>query len=224
MKVYAQRDALLARYHIVVDETESPYPRPTSLVGPHLVFNIIQEGDSLTVKLVEGGGFLMQFGQIPLRSLGCIWAKDADARPQSWEMTADVAEAADHAGSPLAEMDELEQRILHKFPQPKSFLVWRYDFVGRDGQVKRSNLPQPTMQSRFVKIDAVKRQREAAAAPHRILIEDDFVTPKKLMSVPATVLPPLEDDDHGQSFAAGHPRHVRPARGSTALFGEHPPY
>ena len=123
----------------------------------------------------------------------------------------------------LAELDELEQRILQKFPQPKNFMVWRYDFVGRDGQVKRSNLPQPTMQSRFVKIDAVKRQREAAAAPHRILIEDDFITPKKLMSDPAAGLPPLEDDDHGQSFGASHPRHVRPARGSTALFGEHPP-
>ena len=145
VKVYAQRDALLARYNIVVDETESPYPRPTTRVGPYLVFNIIQEGDSLTVKLVEGGGFLMQYGQITLRSLG--WAKDPDSRPQSWEMTADVAESPDHAGSPLAELDELEQRILQKFPQPKNFVVWRYDvdFVGRDGQVKRSNLPQPTM-------------------------------------------------------------------------------
>ena len=205
-----------------MDETESPYPRPTSLVGPHLVFNIIQEGDSLTVKLVEGGGFLMQYGQIPLRSLG--WAKDPDSRPQSWEMTADVAEAPDHAGSPLAELDELEQRILQKFPLPKNFMVWRYDFVGQDGQVKRSNLPQPTMQSRFVKIDAVKRQRETATAPHRILLEDDFVTPKKLMSVPAAEHPPLEDDDHGQGgFAAAHPKHIRPARGSIALFGEHPP-
>ena len=98
VKVYAQRDALLARYNIVVDETESPYPRPTTHVGPHIVFNIIQEGNSLTVKLVEGGGFLMQYGQTPLRSLG--WAKDPDSRPQSWEMTADVAETPDHAGSP----------------------------------------------------------------------------------------------------------------------------
>ena len=125
----------------------------------------------------------------------------------------------------LAELDELEQRILQKFPQPKNFMVWRYDFVGRDGQVKRSNLPQPTMQSRSVRIDALKRQKETATAPHRIVLEDDFVTPKKLQSIPAAVLPPLEDDDVGQDgFAAAHPRHIRPARGSISLFGEHPPY
>ena len=68
MKVYAQWDALLAKYNIVVDETESPYPRPTTPVGLHLVFNIIQELDSLTVKLVEGGGFLMQYGKTQVRS------------------------------------------------------------------------------------------------------------------------------------------------------------
>ena len=162
VKVYADRDKLLAKYNIFVDETESPYPRPTGKVGPRLTFHII--GQDLTIRMVEGGGFLLQYGNIPLRSLG--WAKDEDASPQSWEMTFDIAERRAHAGSTLAELDSLEQRILKRFPQPLAYLQWVY-IVDMDGVKKPSNLPQPCMQSRFATLDdarARKPKGEVAAA------------------------------------------------------------
>ena len=114
--------------------------------------------------MVEGGGFLLQYGNIPLRSLG--WAKDEDARPQAWEMTFDIAERRAHAGRTLAELESLKQRILERFPQPTAYLQWVY-IVVRDGVEKPSNLPQPCMQSRFASIDdarARKPKGEVAAA------------------------------------------------------------
>ena len=166
VKVYADRDKLLAKYGIDVDETESPYPRPTGKVGPRLTFHII--GQDLTIRMVEGGGFLLQYGNIPLRSLG--WVKDEDARLQSWEMTFDIAEGRAHAGSTLAELDSLEQRILKRFPQPLAYLQWVY-IVDMDGVKKPSNLPQPCMKSRFAALDDARARKTkgkvAAAAQAR---------------------------------------------------------
>ena len=121
---------MLSKYNIDIDETESDYPRPTHRVGPSITICIHILAD-LTIKIVEGGGFLVQFGQISLRSLG--WVKDTHARPQSWEMTADVAEMPNHAGSTMAELDSLEPRILYRFPKPQNYMVWRYDYVDAMG-------------------------------------------------------------------------------------------
>ena len=74
VKAYADRDKLLGKYNIVVDETESPYPRPTGRAGPRLTFHVI--GQDLTIPTVEEGGFLLHYANISLRSLG--WAKDDD--------------------------------------------------------------------------------------------------------------------------------------------------
>ena len=165
VKTYTAMDEILHKWDIDLADTESEYPRPTHRVGPCINVHILAD---LTIKIVEGGGFLVQYEQIPLRSLG--WVKDAHARPQSWEMSPDVAEMPNHAGSTMAELDSLEQRILHRFPKPQHDLVWRYDYVDAEGNQKRSNLPPPTMESRFIKIDALKRQREAQ--PHRIILTD----------------------------------------------------
>ena len=165
VKTYAARDEILRKWDIDIDETESEYPRPTHRVGPSITIHILAD---LTIKIVEGGGFLVQFGQIPLRSLG--WVKDTHARPQSWEMSPDVAELPNHAGSTMAELDSLEQRVMNRFPKPQHYMVWRYDYVDAEGNQRRSNLPPPTMESRFIKIDALKRQREAQ--PHRIILTD----------------------------------------------------
>ena len=195
VKVYADRDKLLGKYGIVVDETMSPYPRPTGRVGPRLTFHII--GQDLTIRMVEGGGFILQYGNIPLRSLG--WAKDDDARPVAYEMTFDIAERKAHAGSTLAELDRLEQRILKRFPQPTAYLQWVY-IVIMDGVEKPSNLPQPTMVSRFASIDdarAKKPQGEVAAAAQARYHRDLGTTPEELASSAAAKGPQLPSNADG---------------------------
>ena len=51
MKTYARMDALLAKYKIVVDETLSPYARPTAKVGVEITFHI---DDEHAINMVEG--------------------------------------------------------------------------------------------------------------------------------------------------------------------------
>ena len=48
---YARLDKILAKYKIVVDETMSPYPRPTAKVGVALTFHI---DDDHAINMVEG--------------------------------------------------------------------------------------------------------------------------------------------------------------------------
>ena len=48
---YARLDKILAKYKIVVDETMSPYPRPTAKVGVAITFHI---DDDHAINMVEG--------------------------------------------------------------------------------------------------------------------------------------------------------------------------
>ena len=51
VKTYARMDALLAKYKTVVDETLSPYARPTTKVGVDITFHI---DDEHAINMVEG--------------------------------------------------------------------------------------------------------------------------------------------------------------------------
>ena len=51
MGTYAQMNALLAKHKIVVDETLSPYKRPTTKVGVEIMFHI---DDEHSINMVEG--------------------------------------------------------------------------------------------------------------------------------------------------------------------------
>ena len=48
---YARMDTVLAKYKICVDETESPYKRPTGKVGVEITFHI---DDEHSINMVEG--------------------------------------------------------------------------------------------------------------------------------------------------------------------------
>ena len=48
---YARMDKVLKKYNISVDESESPYPRPTSKVGVEITFHI---DDEHSISMVEG--------------------------------------------------------------------------------------------------------------------------------------------------------------------------
>ena len=48
---YARMDKVLKKYNISVDESESPYPRPTSKVGVEITFHI---DDEHSINMVEG--------------------------------------------------------------------------------------------------------------------------------------------------------------------------
>ena len=48
---YARLDAILAKYKSVVDETMSPYPRPTAKVGVAITFHIDVDH---AINMVEG--------------------------------------------------------------------------------------------------------------------------------------------------------------------------
>ena len=76
----------------------------------------------------------------------------------------------------------MEQRILKRFPQPTAYLQWVY-IVDMDGVKKPSNLPQPCMRSRFVKMDderARKPKGEVAAAAQARYHSDLGTTPEEL--------------------------------------------
>ena len=165
VKTYTAMDEILHKWDIDLNKTESEYPQPTHCVGLCITVHILT---NLTIKIVEGGGFLVQFGQILLCSLG--WVKDTYACPQSWEMSPDVMELPNHARSTMAELDSLEQHVLARFPKLQHYLVWCYDYVDAEGNQKCSNLLPPTMESRFIKIDAIKRQCKAQL--HCIILTD----------------------------------------------------
>ena len=165
VKTYALLDKILAKYNIYLDETMSPYNRPTSKVGVALTFHI---DDAHDINMVEGAGFLIYYGHILMRDLG--WKKVRGSKPLAYIMTDDVASHPSYAGSTYAELDALEQRILDVYPPSHNYLVWKYVKINRDGTTQLCNLLPPTTVSRFVAIDA-KRQKLATPV-HRIIDVD----------------------------------------------------
>ena len=106
-------------------------------------------------------------GGIALRDLG--WKRVHRSCPVAWIMTEDVATLPSHAGSTYAELDDLEQKIMLKFPAPRNYIIWQYIKINSDGSQQRCNLPPPTSVSRFVAIDARKRKHEET----KELVDDD---------------------------------------------------
>ena len=80
VKTYALLDKILAKYNnvILLDDTMSPYQRPTSKVGVALTFHI---DDAHDINMVEGAGFLIYYGNIHMRDLG--WKKVRGSQPQA---------------------------------------------------------------------------------------------------------------------------------------------
>ena len=102
-----------------------------------------------------------------MRSLG--WKKVLRSTPVAYIMTEDVASTPSHAGSTYAELDDLEQRIMDKFPAPRNYLIWSYIKINSDGTKQSCNLQPPKSESRFVAIDAKRRKYEET----RELVDDD---------------------------------------------------
>ena len=102
-----------------------------------------------------------------MRSLG--WKKVLRSTPVAYIMTEEVAATPSHAGSTYAELDELEQRIMNKFPAPRNYLIWSYIKINSDGTTQSCNLQPPKSESRFVAIDAKKRKIEET----KELVDDD---------------------------------------------------
>ena len=89
-----------------------------------------------------------------------------------------------HGGSTYAELDNLEQRIMAKFPAPRNYIIWRYIKINDNGDNQICNLLPPTAVSRFVAIDAKKRKYEET----KELVDDDDGTdgtPADMVSVVA---------------------------------------
>ena len=107
-------------------------------------------------------------GGVALRDLG--WKRVHRSSPVAWIMTEDVATLPSHAGSTYAELDELEQRIMLRFPAPRNYIIWQYVKINTDGTQQTCNLPPPTSASRFVAIDARKRKHEET----KELVDDDY--------------------------------------------------
>ena len=102
-----------------------------------------------------------------MRDLG--WKRVHRSCPVAWIMTEDVATLPSHAGSTYAELDDLEQKIMLKYPAPRNYIIWQYIKINSDGTQQPCNLPPPTSVSRFVAIDAKKRKHEETKA----LVDDD---------------------------------------------------
>ena len=117
--------------------------------------------------MLTGAGFVMVHGGIALRDLG--WKRVHRSSPVAWIMTEDVATLPIYAGSTYAELDELEQKIMLKFPAPRNYLIWQYIKINSDGTQQRCNLAPPKSVSRFVAIDAKKRKHEET----KELVDDD---------------------------------------------------
>ena len=117
--------------------------------------------------MLTGAGFVMVHGGIALRDLG--WKRVHRSCPVAWIMTEDVASLPSYAGSTYAELDELEQKIMLKFPAPRNYIIWKYMKINSDGTQQPCNLPPPKSVSRFVAIDAKKRKHEETKA----LVDDD---------------------------------------------------
>ena len=105
-----------------------------------------------------------------MRSLG--WKKVLRSTPVAYIMTEEVASTPSHAGSTYAELDELEQRIMNKFPAPRNYLIWSYIKINSDGTTQSCNLQPPKSESRFVAIDAKRRKYEET----KELVDDEDET------------------------------------------------
>jgi hypothetical protein len=105
-----------------------------------------------------------------MRSLG--WKKVLRSTPVAYIMTEDVASTPSHAGSTYAELDDLEQRIMDKFPAPRNYLIWSYIKINSDGTTQSCNLQPPKSESRFVAIDAKRRKYEET----KELVDDEDET------------------------------------------------
>ena len=117
--------------------------------------------------MLTGAGFVIVYGGIAMWSLG--WKKVLRSTPVVYIMTDEVASTPSHAGSTYAELDELEQRIMDKFPAPQNYLIWSYIKINSDGTSQSCNLQPPKSESCFVAIDAKKRKIEET----KELVDDD---------------------------------------------------